>query len=159
MTTKVAQTLRKEGVRVMGSNERKYLLDELERIKQDLDPNSKTDETESRPGLLQNRPSMLARKKQIEEMLNKDDDIRAHSGGDRDRLVSEIRKLEDIIKKNRLTAREEALKPGTMDFERAVEKQMYDQKHNGQNIIKWQQLKRMLEPDNPLADDVRLLDA
>ena len=41
--------------------------------------------------------------------------------------------------------------------EMAVRKTVFSQKTNGADIRLWQQLKRRLEPDNPLADDVGLL--
>ena len=156
--SKVAQLLVKSGVRVMGANERKDVEEKLKRINDDLDPNSKSEETDSRPNLLQNKAAILLEKRKLEEMLNKDDDIRAHSGGDRDRLYAREKEIRAILKKDRLSVREVSLKPGSSDFESAVRKQMYNETHNGKLILEWQQIKRRLEPENPLADDVGLLD-
>ena len=155
---KLGAVLQKMGVKVMSATERKGTEDELAQIKNDLNPQGRDAESEAAPHLLKSRPAMIVRQRQLEEILNKDDDLRAHSGGERDRILSELKPLEEILKKERLTQRELALKPGSGDFEMAVKKQMYDQKHNGANLLRWQQLKRMLEPDNPLADNVELLD-
>jgi hypothetical protein len=157
MANKVVATLIKEGVRKMGADERKRVVMELQEIEDTLSGRPNGEENYSKPQSLQNKPALIAKKKKLEEMLNKDDDLTAKDGNERDRINARVKELEEIIKKERLTRREEALKPGSGDFEAAVQKQIWNEKNMGKLILEWQTLKRRLEPENPLADNVALL--
>ncbi len=157
MARRAVVALRAAGVEKMGHTDRKAVEAELQSIMDDL--NGKQQDGEgSRPELLQEKGRILVRKKKLEEMLNKDDDLKANSGAERDRLVTQIRDLESRIKKNLPSDREQAYRGAAgFDYEMAVRKTVFSQKTNGADIRLWQQLKRRLEPDNPMADDVGLL--
>ncbi len=158
MARKAAAALLKQGVRKMAASERKNLEAELAQIIGDLDSKGGQDGDEARPDLLQEKFRLTARRKQIEDMLNKDDDLCAADGGDRDRLESRIKDLETRIKNGLPTARESAYMPrNAQDFEIAVKKTMAHQKAHLKDIQEWQQLKRRQEPENPMSDDVSLL--
>lgn len=157
MARKVVAALRAAGTQKMGATERKAVEDELQQILNDL--NGKQQDGEgSRPELLQEKGRLLTRERKLEEMLNKDDDLKAANGAERDRLYKQVKALEESIKKNLPTDREQARRSTAgFDFEMAVRKTVFSQKTNGADIRLWQQLKRQLEPENPLADDVGLL--
>ena len=158
MAKKAAVALLKAGVRKMAAHERKNMEAELAQIIGDLDSRDGKEGDNARPDLLQEKFRLVARKKQIEEMLNKDDDLAAHTDGDKDRAWRRAKELQGKISNGQLSAREEATMPkNAQDFEMAVKKQIAHQKANLKDIQEWQQLKRRLEPDNPLADDVGLL--
>ena len=157
MARKVVVALTKMGAQKMGATERKAAEAELQQHMDDLAGKSQDGEG-SRPELLQNKGHILVRKRQLEEMLNKDDDLKASSSAERDRLYSQVKVLEEKIKKNLPSDREQAKRQTAgFDFEMAVRKTVFSQKNDGADIRLWQQLKRRLEPDNPLADDVGLL--
>ena len=157
MARKVVAALRSEGTQKMGATERKTVEEELQQLLNDL--NGKQQDGEgSRPELLQEKGRLLTRKRKLEEMLNKDDDLKASNGAERDRLYKQVKDLEEKIKKNLPDEREQARRSTAgFDFEMAVRKTVFSQKTNGADIRLWQQLKRQLEPENPLADDVGLL--
>lgn len=157
MARRIVGALVREGAQKMGATERKAAEAELQQHLDDLGGKAQDGEG-SRPELLQNKGAILIRKRQLEEMLNKDDDLKANSGAERDRLYAQVKVLEDRIKKELPTDREQAYR-GTagFDYEMAVRKTVAHQKTRGADIRLWQQLKRRLEPDNPLADDVGLL--
>lgn len=158
MPKKAAVALLKAGVKKMGSNDRKNIELEYAQIKSDLEGREGEGTESSRPDLLQDKFRLVARKKQIEDILNKDDDLKAQNGGDRDRIQSRINDLEGKIHNGQLSAREEAVMPrNSQEFEMAVKKQIAHQKAHLGNIQEWQQLKRRQEPENPMADDVALL--
>ncbi len=157
MARKVVAALVKAGAQKMGATERKAAEAELQQHLDDLGGKQQDGEG-SRPELLQNKGQILIRKRQLEEMLNKDDDLKAASGAERDRLYKQVKDLEAKIKKNLPSDREQARRSTSgFDFEMAVRKTVFSQKTDGADIRLWQQLKRRLEPDNPLADDVGLL--
>jgi len=157
MARKVVAALVKSGAQKMGATERKAAEAELQRHMDDL-AGKQQDHEGSRPELLQGKSAILIRKRQLEEMLNKDDDLKANSGAERDRLAKQVKELEERIKKNLPSDREQSYRQQAgFDFEMAVRKTVFSQKTNGAEIRLWQQLKRRLEPDNPLADDVGLL--
>lgn len=157
MPRKVVAALRAEGTQKMASGERKAVEDELQQLLNDLGGKQQDGEG-SRPELLQEKGRLLTRKRKLEEMLNKDDDLKASNGAERDRLHKQVKVLEEKIKKNLPTDREQARRQTAgFDFEMAVRKTVFSQKTNGADIRLWQQLKRQLEPENPLADDVGLL--
>ncbi len=158
MARKIVEALAREGAKKMGANERKACEAELQQINDDL--KGKTEEGEgSRPEMLQEKGRILGRKRFLEEMLNKDDDLKAASGAERDRIFKKVEELELRIKKEQPTDREQAYRSASnaQDFELAVRKTVAHQRQRGDDIRAWQQLKRRLEPDNPLADDVGLL--
>ncbi len=157
MARKVVAALVSAGAQKMGATERKAAEAELQQIMDDLGGKQQDGEG-SRPELLQEKGRILVRRKKLEEMLNKDDDLKANSGAERDRLYRQVKALEEKIKKNLPSDREQGRR-STMgfDFEMAVRKTVHSQKTDGADIRLWQQLKRRLEPDNPLADDVGLL--
>lgn len=157
MARRVVTALVKAGAQKMGATERKAAEAELQQHMDDLSGKAQEGEG-SRPELLQDKAAVLRRKKQLEEMLNRDDDLKAANGAERDRLVKQIKELEARIKKNLPSDREQALRSTVgFDFEQAVRKTVFSQRTNGADIRLWQQLKRRLEPDNPLTDDVGLL--
>lgn len=157
MARKVVATLVRAGAQKMGATERKAAEAELQRHVDDLAGKAQDGEG-SRPELLQNKAQILIRKRQLENMLNQDDDLKANSGAERDRLNDQVKKLEEKIKKNLPSDREQAQRQSAgFDFEMAVRKTVFSQRTDGADIRLWQQLKRRLEPDNPLADDVGLL--
>ena len=157
MARRVVTALVKAGAQKMGATERKAAEAELQRHMDDLAGKAQDGEG-SRPELLQNKGQILIRKRQLEDMLNKDDDLKAANGAERDRLYKQVKVLEEKIKKNLPTDREQARRQTSgFDFEMAVRKTVVSQKTDGADIRLWQQLKRRLEPDNPLADDVGLL--
>lgn len=157
MPRKVVAALVKAGAQKMGATERKAAEAELQRHMDDLAGKAQDGEG-SRPELLQNKGQILIRKRQLEEMLNQDDDLKAANAGERDRLSKEVKRLEEKIKRNLPSDREQARKQSQgFDFEMAVRKTVFSQRTDGADIRLWQQLKRRLEPDNPLADDVGLL--
>ena len=157
MATKVQEALIKSGVQKMSATERKAAEEELQRIMDDL--NGKQQDGEGpRPELLQQKGALLRKKRTIEERLNKDDDLKASSGAERDRIAARVKVLEGKIKREMPTEREQAQRSTAgYSFEMAVRKTVAHQKDRGADIREWQQLKRRLEPDNPLADDVGLL--
>ncbi len=157
MARKTVVALQAEGAQKMGATERKAAEAELQQHMDDLAGKAQDGEG-SRPDLLQDKGHILRRKRQLEEMLNKDDDLKAANGAERDRLVAQIKVLEGRIKKELPSDREQALRSvAGFDFEMAVRKTVSHQQMRGADIRLWQQLKRRLEPDNPLADDVGLL--
>ena len=157
MARKAVTALLKAGVKKMGSNDRRVVEEELKQIADDLGGRGNPEE-ESRPDLLQEKFRLVARKKQIEEMLNKDDDLVSSAPGDKDRTWRREKELRAEISNGQLTARQEATMPkNAQDFEIAVKKQIAHQKANLGKIQEWQQLKRRLEPENPMCDDVMLL--
>ena len=158
MATKAAVALLKAGVVKMAAHERKGREEELAQIVSDLDSRDGKEGDQARPDLLQEKFRLIARRKQIEEMLNRDDDLCAADGSDRDRIQSRVKDLEGRIRNGMLTAREEATMPrNAQEFEMAVKKQIAHQKAKLKDIQAWQQLKRRLEPENPMSDDVALL--
>jgi hypothetical protein len=164
MARRLVEAALKEGAQKMGAAERKACEAELSEIIESLKPaanvgNKPQDEDVSRPELLQEKGRILGRKRFLEELLNKDDDLKAVSGAERDRLAGRIRVLEDKIKKEMPTDREQAFRSAKdpQDFEAAVRKTVAHQRERGNDIREWQQLKRRLEPDNPMADNVGLL--
>lgn len=159
MPKKAAVLLMKNGVQKMAPSERANVEAQLAQITDDLDGKEKrSGEDNARPDLIQDKFVLIAKKKKLEEILNKDDDLKAKNGGDRDRQQSEINELQELIRNGQLSAREEALMPkNSQDFEAAVKKQIAHQKAQLTRIQRWQQLKRMQEPENPMADNVALL--
>ena len=164
MARRLAEAAMREGAQKMGAAERKACEAELMEIIESLKPvanvgNKPQDEDVSRPELLQEKGRIQARKRFLEDLLNKDDDLKAVSGAERDRLMGRIRVLEDKIKREMPTDREQSLRVATspQDFEAAVRKTVAHQRDRGNDIREWQQLKRRLEPDNPMADNVGLL--
>ena len=157
MPKKAAVALLKAGVQKMGSNDRKTIELEYAQIKADLEGREGEGTESARPDLLQEKFRLVARKKQIEDILNKDDDL-CSKGGDKDRAWRRAKELKDQISNGALSAREEATMPReSQSFEQAVKKQMAHQKANLKKIQEWQQLKRRIEPENPMCDDVMLL--
>lgn len=157
MARKVVEALSRENAQKMGATERKAAEAELHQIMDDLGGKAQDGEG-SRPELLQEKGRYLTRKRKLEEMLNKDDDLKAVSGAERDRLYSQVKILEERIKKELPSDREQSQRQTAgFDFEMAVRKTVSHQQTRGADIRLWQQLKRRLEPDNPLADDVGLL--
>ncbi len=157
MTRRAVEALGREGTRKMAVVERQAIERELQEIIDDLSGRQQEGEG-SRPDLMQEKGRLLSRKKAIEEQLNRDDDLKANSGAERDRLVGEIKELEHRIKNGLPTEREQAVRSvNSSDYERAVQKTVAHQRSRGNDIRKWQELKRRLEPDNPMADDVGLL--
>lgn len=157
MARKVVVALRAEGTQKMAAGERKAVEGELQQLVDDLGGKQQDGEG-SRPELMQEKGQLLTRKRRLEEMLNKDDDLKAANGAERDRIYKRVKVLEEKIKKNLPSDREQAQRSvAGFDFEMAVRKTVFSQQTNGADIREWQQLKRQLEPDNPLADDVGLL--
>ena len=157
MPKKAAVALLKAGVQKMGSNDRKMIEAEYAQIKSDLEGREGEGTESSRPDLLQEKFRLVARKKQIEDILNKDDDLTS-KGGDKDRTWRRAKELAGKISNGQLSAREEAVMPrDSQSFEQAVKKQIAHQKAHLKDIQEWQQLKRRLEPENPMCDDVSLL--
>ena len=158
MARKITEALLRQGAKKMGAKEREACEEELANHKADLAGKEQEHEG-SRPDLLQETGRIKHRIKFLEEMLNRDDDLKAASGAERDRLVKQAAELEVKIKKEMLTPRQEALRShvNPQDFEMAVRQQMAHQKNQLKNIQAWQQIKRRLEPENPMADNVGLL--
>ena len=153
MARKAVVALLKEGGKKMGATERKAAEDELQRHMDDLAGKQQEGEG-SRPELLQNKGQILIRKRQLEKMLNKDDDLKAANGAERDRLYKQVKALEEEIKRELPTDREQARRQNEgFDFEMAVRKTVFHQKNFGSKIQLWQQLKRRLCE----SDDVGLL--
>ena len=110
MPKKAAVALLKAGVQKMGSNDRKTIELEYAQIKADLEGREGEGTESSRPDLLQEKFRLVARKKQIEDILNKDDDL-CSKGGDKDRAWRRAKELKDQISNGALSAREEATMP------------------------------------------------
>ena len=158
MARKITEALLRQGAKKMGAKEREACEDELANHKSDLAGKEQEHEG-SRPDLLQETGRIKHRIKFLEEMLNKDDDLKACSGAERDRLVKQADSLARTISNGMLSAREESTRQikDPQAFELAVRKQIAHQRAQLQNIQAWQQIKRRLEPDNPMADNVGLL--
>ena len=158
MARNVTEAALREGAKKMGAKEREACEQELEQHKADLEGKEQEHEG-SRPDLLQEKLRIQKRVKFLEEMLNKDDDLKACSGAERDRLSKTAEELAAKIKNGNLSHREESYRShvSPQDFELAVRKQIAHQRAQLKNIQAWQQIKRRLEPDNPMADNVGLL--
>lgn len=81
-----------------------------------------------------------------------DDDLIAKGDGERARLSARKKEIEQIIRKEMPTGRQQALRETAgHDFNKAVEQTMYHQKKYGKLIAEWQDIMRRLEPEDPSA--------
>ena len=157
MPVKIAEAVHKEGIKKLSVEDRKAIENEVSELEEQLTRAEPGNDTAPRPDMLQMIPQLKQKKKNLEEMLNKDDDLIA-KGPDKDILKKRVKEIEAIIKKDMPTEREQQLREKAgMDFERAVIKTQDHQKRYGGLIQEWQELKRRLEPEDPNAADTRNL--
>ena len=92
----------------------------------------------------------IAKKK---ELLAKDEELIA-KGNEKDSIVAELKQLEAIFLKDMPTKNEMWPKSGTVEADRAVQKNMRFHKLHGKLVLRWQILKKRLEPDDPWAQSL-----
>lgn len=164
MGTQIAGAIRKEGLRKLSLPERQAMEKELSELSEQLKPGQRDplargqgDGTVSRPDKLQDAAALQARKRKLEELLNKDEDLIAKGDNRRATLGQEAKELESRLAKHMLTEREAAYRQGQKprDYEAAVQKTVYQQRTYIKDLQRWQEIMRQLFPDDPSACDVR----
>lgn len=96
----------------------------------------------------------------IQAMLNRNraklarDEALIAKGRQKDKIASEARRLEEEIVKNRPTQKMMEAKPGTTEFNRAVQANIAFQRQFKPAMMRLKDLKRRLEPDNPNAGNL-----
>jgi len=156
----LAKAVHKEGLKKMSVRDRQALEEKMALLKDQLtrpveDKNDTQDR--ARPELLQEPDKVRRELKKIEELLNKDDDLIA-LGPEKDQLVVRLKELCARIKKEALTAREEAAKPSNQqDYNHAVNKQVAHQRAQLKHIQEAQEIGKRLEPLDPEAGDIKKL--
>lgn len=91
-------------------------------------------------------------KRQLEQkdrVLERDGKLVA-KGVQKDRLSSRAKDIEEKIKSEMCTRNELWMKSGTMDSERAIQKQIAFEKKNGDLVREWQEIQSRLEPEDPM---------
>lgn len=157
MGSKLVDAVHSQGLTKMAPEDRQALESELKDITEQLTPNIQPGANSApRPDLLQDAPKLRRRKGQIEELLNKDDDLIA-KGPERERLDKRRKEIEAVIKKEMPTERQQRLGGKSSDFEKAVQQTMFHQNKYGVLIREWQEIMRRLEPHDPDASDTRKL--
>ena len=84
------------------------------------------------------------------ERILADDEKLIAKGVAKDRLAKEARELEEVMKKDMCSRNELWTKSGTMDSERAIQKQIAFEKTHGNRARRWQEIQACLEPNDPM---------
>lgn len=90
-------------------------------------------------------------KRQLEQkdrVLSRDDELVA-KGPLKDKLAKEAKELEEAMKEDMCSVNELWTRSGTMESERAIQKQIAFERKHGNNARRWQEIQSRLEPDNP----------
>ena len=89
-------------------------------------------------------------------ILSRDEALIA-KGREKDKIMNEINRLTELINKDRPTRSMMEAKPGTREFQKAVEMNIYFHKKHTQNMIRLKDLKRRLEPNDPNAGNLEFI--
>ncbi len=159
MSQEIVNAVHKDGQTKMSTHARQATAQQLTDLKSQLQRVESKDGVTSRPDMLQSVPHIKRRIAQLEEVLNRDDDLVAKDTGERTKLSDRKKEIEAIIRKEMPSEREQALRVNIneRDFNRAVEKTISHQQRYGKLIQEWQEIMRRLEPDDPTAADTRKL--
>ena len=154
----IVTVIHKEGLRKMAVEDRKAVVDELSVLKDQLKRSEDVNKTESRPDVLQNVANIKKRVRQLEESLNKDDDL-IPKGAAQNPLKKRAEELEALIKKDMPSERQQKIRSidDASGFEKAVEQTMHHERKYGKMIEEWQEIMRRLEPEDPGACSVQRL--
>lgn len=89
-----------------------------------------------------------------EEMLARDEALIA-KGRDKDKLQREAKALEEELRQNMISHNEAwPTRMGTIEAERAIQKQMRFETQYGEKARRWQNIQRRLEPNDPDAGNL-----
>lgn len=91
------------------------------------------------------------------ERLAKDEDLIAR-GRQKDRMASEVKQIEEEIRRNRPSRQQMEARPGTREFNDAVRLNLAFQKKYTLMMLRLKDLRRRLEPQDPNAgylEDIR----
>lgn len=86
---------------------------------------------------------------QKERALEQDEKLIA-KGAMKDKLAREAKELERQMRDAMCTRNELWTRSGTMDSERAIQKQIAFEKLHGDKARRWQEIQSRLEPDDPM---------
>ena len=86
-------------------------------------------------------------------VLERDESLRAQ-GTEKDRLAARLKEIEARILPDMPSMSEMWAKPGSIEADRAVRKNMAFHAKHGELVREWQNLKKRLEPDDPWAQNL-----
>jgi hypothetical protein len=137
-------------IRKMHPNDRQSIEEQARGIKEQLEAvhNRETSAGESLDTAVLER--QLQKKERI---LDRDDSLVAR-GAQKDKLSSRAKELEQKIRSEMPTRNEMWAKPGTLDGERAVQKNMAFEAKHGAAVREWQDIQSRLEPEDPSVCNV-----
>lgn len=102
---------------------------------------------------LQDKSRMAEDVRRKKMIIQRDEDMAAR-GKDKDRIAREIRDLEEQVVSERPTTEEMNYPLGSRESQRAVEKNIAFHKKHGATMVKIQDLRRRLEPEDPMAGNL-----
>jgi hypothetical protein len=140
-------------VQKMDPLDREALLDQVEAGKSQLQA---IDSRETDTASTLDRGALERQIRRKENILDRDEGLIA-KGAQKDRLAKRAEELEKEIRENMPSRDEMWARPGTVESERAVRKNMKFEAEHGDKVREWKEIQNRLEPEDPLVSNVERL--